>query len=180
MPTASISSVHCSKIWIKPFFSGSGDHSLHGTHSRFMNHANSGSLRCAVCLSVPLLSVGPDSPSSRATNLRRSGVTKLVLKLMRHVNISRQAVCIHPLAGFMFSCNLCLVSRGNSLRPGSWFMVIYGGRCEAWRMYLTVLFQPVWDGDRDKNQMWRHFLEMKYDTELLQITLSDPFGNSDA
>lgn len=101
------------------FFSGDA-HPLPGTHRHFMNHANSGSLRCVVCLSEPLLSVGPDSPPSpRATNLRRSSVTKLVLKLMRHVNILRQAVCIRPLTGFMFSCNLCLASLGNSLRPSS-------------------------------------------------------------
>lgn len=124
------------------------------------------------CLSEPLPSPGPDSPSSssRATNLRRSSVTKLVLKLMRRVNILRQAVCIRPLTGFMLSRNLCLASLGNSLRPGPWFMVIYGGRCEAWRLYLTVFFLPVWDGDRDKNQMWRHLLEIKYDTGLLWIT----------
>lgn len=116
--------------------------SLDGVHSHFMNHANSWSLCCVVSLSKPLLSVGPDSPSSRATNLRRSSVTKLVLKLMRHVNILRQAVCIRPLAGFMFSCNLCLTSRGNSLRPTPdlwWFMLegVRLGVC-SWLSYSCL------------------------------------------
>lgn len=86
-------------------------------HTDVTNYAKSQRFRCVVRLSDPLLSVGPDSPSSRATNLRRSSVTKLVLKLMRHVNILRQAVCIRPQTGFMFGCNLYLTSLGNSLRP---------------------------------------------------------------
>lgn len=95
----------------------------------------------------------PGSPSSRATNLRRSSVTKLVLKLMRRVNILRRAVCIRPLTGFMFSCHLWLTSLGNSLRPlpNLWCLVMEGG--------LGIAFLPLWEGDRDTNQMWRQFLE---------------------
>lgn len=152
----------------------------------YMEHAdiswiNSGSLCCVVCLSEPPLSVGPDSPSARATNLRRSSVTKLVLKLMRRVNILRQAVCIRPLTGFMFSCNLCLVSLGNSLGPAAdicWFMV--EGVSLGARTWLS-LFLSVWEGDRDTNQMWRHFLEADKiwcGTVADSLTLPDPFGNS--
>lgn len=134
-------------------------------HRLFVNHGNSGSLRCVVCLSEPLLSVGPDSPSARATNLRRSSVTKLVLKLMRRVNILRQAVCIRPLTGFMLSCNLCLASLGNSLGPGSWVMVIYGGRCEAWHMYLYSCLSGMGAGIKTRcgATFWR---QIKYDTGL--------------
>lgn len=150
------SKFYLSHIWIKAssLMVGDDDYPLHGTHWHVMNQANARSLRCVVYLSKPLLSVGPDSPSSRATNLRRSSVTKVVLKLMRHVNILRQAVCIRPLTGFMFSCNLCLTSLGNSLRPvpDLWWFMVEGVR-------LGTLFLPLWEGDRDTNQMWRHFLE---------------------
>lgn len=91
-------------MWIKAYFLA-----VHGT-GLTLGACVVWSVSLTVCLSEPLLSVGPDSPSSRATNLRRSSVTKLVLKLMRRVNILRQAVCIRPLTGFMFRCNLCLSS----------------------------------------------------------------------
>lgn len=78
-----------------------------------MNHANSQSLHCVACLSERVLAVGPDSLSSLATNLRMSSVTNVLLKLMRDVNILRCEVCICPVTGFVFSCNLCLVSLGS-------------------------------------------------------------------
>lgn len=130
-------------------------------------------LHCVVWLSEPLLSVGSDSPSARATNLRRSSVTKLVLKLMRHVNILRRAVCIRLLTGFMFHCKLCLPSLGNSLERCSWTMVIYGGRCEAWHIYLYSWLSQF--GCRDRKQMWRRRYNMVQD-----LTLSDHSGGSNS
>lgn len=64
-------------------------------------HANWGSVYCVACHSEPLHSVRPDSPSSRATNLRRSYVTKLFLKLMGHVNILRQSAVSYASPGHM-------------------------------------------------------------------------------
>lgn len=153
----------------KSFFSGSVDYPCHGACRCFMNHANSGSLCCVVCLSELLLSVGPDSPSSRATNLRRSSVTKLVLKLMRRVNILRQAVCIRPLTGFMFSCNLCLASLGNSLTgpaPDLWWFMGEGvrlGPC-TWLSYSCL------SGTATRIKTRCGDTQLKYDTGLLWIT----------
>lgn len=122
------------------------------------------SVSLSVCLSEPLLSVGPDSPSSRATNLRRSSVTKLVLKLMRRVNILRQAVCIRPLTGFMFRCNLCLSSLGNSLRPRP---LIYG---DLWWKVWGLAHVPACLGrgtgikTRCGDTFWRHADKIWYGT----------------
>lgn len=165
----------CSKFWVREMY-----YFVHERESKVWKNAMCG---LSVCLLDPLLSVGPDSPSSRATNLRRSSVTKLVLKLMRHVNILRQGVCIRPLTGFMFSCNLCLVSRGNSLRPRSWFMVIYGGRCEAWRLYWPDRLIPPGLGrgrikTRCGDTFWKHTNKIWYGTVADNLTLCDLSGNS--